>query len=358
MERLDTSDLPASQKTMLLRIAGLSDKDHTSPTAQKEVDVTDEDGQLSLPFTKRMLKWLAEGVGRGLELASGTNDTPKEVRELLHLLIANMGELYLETALDAARDAAVIAENTTRSEPDLAYVNELRGAISVLHLMLTTINMLLLPLAASNLTIRRDLEKQTNAFVERMEGKIDNVLQRTVDTALAWTSRLLSQQKKTDFRPRDDTNLQLDQLQTPTCQSIFAFLSRLHSRASSSLSGRVLESFSTELAVGVRTLLLNHFKSYAVSLTGALVVSKDITRYIELFRSWNLPASFEPSVEVLTEIASIFVIGPEALRDRLRNVGGVGSGGLASVEKTDLRPFVLRREDSGSVGVQAVLSGL
>ncbi|KAK3112167.1 Exocyst complex component 5 [Teratosphaeriaceae sp. CCFEE 6253] len=67
-KRLDTADLPARQKAMLLRIAGLHERD---ASGTKEIDVTDEDGQLSLPFTKRMLKWLAEGVGRGLELASG-----------------------------------------------------------------------------------------------------------------------------------------------------------------------------------------------------------------------------------------------------------------------------------------------
>ena len=252
----------------------------------------------------------------------------------------------------------VAAESNARAEPELSYIADLRPAISVLHLMLTTIQMLLLPLAASNLTIRRDLEKQTNIFVERMESKIDSVLQKTIDVTLTWTSRLLSQQRKTDFRPKDDANLQLDQLQTNTCQSIFTFLSRLHSRAATALSGRVLESFSTELAIGVRTLLLQHFKSYQVSLTGALVVSKDITRYIELFKGWGLGPTFEPSLEVLTEIASIFVINPEALRDRLRNVGGAGSGGLQGIEKTDLRPYVLRREDSGSVGVQAVLNAL
>lgn len=356
VERLNNMDLPAGQKTIMLRLAGMHDKEH-SATAQKEIDITDEDGQLSLPFTKRMLKWLAEGVGRGLELAGGNNETPKEVRELLQLLIANMGEIYLETALDAMSDAAVAAEQNTRSEPDINYLADLRAAVSVLHLMLTTIQMLLLPLAASNLTIRRDLEKQTSTFVERMESKIDAILQRTIDAALAWTARLLSQQKKTDFRPKDDTNIQLDRLSTPTCQSIYTFLSRLHSRARTALSaGRVLESFSLELAVGMRALLLNHFKSYQVNLTGGLIVSKDITRYIELFKSWDLDASFEPSLEVLTEIASIFVIGPEALRDRLRNVGG--AAGLVGIEKGDLRPFVLRREDAGSVGVQAVLSGL
>jgi exocyst complex component 5 len=364
LERLNNMDLSSGQKDLMLRLAGMHDKEHSAASAQKDIDITDEDGQLSLPFTKRMLKWLAEGVGRGLELAGGGNETPKEVRELLQLLISNMGEIYLETALDAANDAAIAAEQNARTEPDLNYIADLRPAISVLHLMLTTIQLLLLPLAASNLTIRRDLEKQTNAFVERMESKIDGILQKTIDIALAWTSRLLSQQRKTDFRPKDDANLQLDRLQTPTCQSIYTFLSRLHSRAKAALSaGRVLDSFSLELAIGVRTLLLNHFKSYQVSLTGGLIVSKDITRYIELFKSWDLDPTFEPSLEVMTEIASIFVIGPEALRDRMRNIGGSGTSmgagaGLMGIDRSDLRPYVLRRDDSSSVGVQAVLNGM
>ncbi|KAK3059159.1 Exocyst complex component 5 [Extremus antarcticus] len=359
VDRLNNMELPAGQKAIMLRLAGMHDKEQSS--AQKEIDITEEDGQLSLPYTKRMLKWLAEGVGRGLELAGGSNETPKEVQELLHLLIANMGEIYLETALDAMTDATLAAEQNTRTEADLSYFADLRPAISVLHLMLTTIQLLLLPLAASNLTIRRDLEKQTSTFITRMESKIDTIITRTIDAALAWTARLLAQQKKTDFRPKDDTNLQLDRLQTPTCQSIFTFLSRLHARARTALSsGRVLDAFLLEVAVGVRSLLLNHFKSYQVSLTGGLIVSKDITRYIELFKSWDLDETFEPSLEVLTEVASIFVIGPEALRDRLRSVGvgAQGAVGLAGVERGDLRGFVVRREDAGTVGVQAVLNGL
>lgn len=362
LKRLDNADLPSSQKSILIRIAGL----HTQVSAAQqggEIEVTEEDGQLSLPFTKRMLKWLAEGVGRGLELigSGGGNETPKEVRELLHILIANMGEIYLETALDAATATAAAAESNTKTEPDLSYMSDLRSAISVLHLMLTTIQMLLLPLAASNVTIRRDLEKQTTVFVERMEGKTDLVLQKTLDAALAWTSRLLSQQKKTDFRPKDDAELQLDQLQTTTCQAISVFLSRLHRQASHSLSGRALQSFSLELAQGLRALLLTHFRAFQVSLTGALVVSKDLTKYIELLRGWALPSSFDPSLDVLTEIANLFVIGPDALRERLRSAGagGTGPGGAAHAwDKADLRPYVLRREDSGTVAVQAVLNGL
>jgi hypothetical protein len=96
MDRLDGTDLPPSQKAMLLRIAGLKE-DHNE---KKDIDVSDEDGRLSLPNAKRMLKWLAEGVGRGLEL-SPSNETPKDVQSLLNLLLTHMGEIYLETALDA-----------------------------------------------------------------------------------------------------------------------------------------------------------------------------------------------------------------------------------------------------------------
>ncbi|KAK0297805.1 Exocyst complex component 5 [Friedmanniomyces endolithicus] len=357
-KRLDTADLPARQKAMLLRIAGLHERDHTGAGGQREIDVTDEDGKLSLPFTKRMLKWLAEGVGRGLELAGGGNETPREIRELLHLLVANVGEIYLETALDAMGDAAAVAEGAKTTEPDLNYLFWLKGAISVLHLTLTTIRMLLLPLAASNLSIRRDLEKYTTTFTDRAETKIDLILHRTLDASLAWSTRLLSQQRKTDFRPRDDANLQLDHLQTTTCAALCVFLSRVHSSASASLlgSGSGLEAFILELAIGLRSLLLQHFKSFPVSLTGALVVSKDITKYIELLRGWELPGSFDPSLEVLTEIAGLFVISPEALRERLRGFGAVG--GLVGMERGDLRGFVVRREDAGSVGVQAALSVL
>lgn len=98
IERLDSSDLAGAQKAMLLRLAGLKDID--SAKKQNEIEFTEQDGLLSTSNAKRMLKWLAEAVGRGLEL-SGGNETPKDVSALLDLLLTHMGELYIETALDA-----------------------------------------------------------------------------------------------------------------------------------------------------------------------------------------------------------------------------------------------------------------
>lgn len=98
IERLDSSDLTPSQKAMLLRVAGLKDADTTKN--KSEIEVSEQDGRLSVQNAKRMLRWLAEAVGRDLEL-SGGSETPKDVLNLLDLLLANMGDIYVETALDA-----------------------------------------------------------------------------------------------------------------------------------------------------------------------------------------------------------------------------------------------------------------
>ena len=247
----------------------------------------------------------------------------------------------------------------------------MRASISILHLLQTAIHTVLIPLASSNLTIRREIEKTSNAFISRVEDKISNILQRTIDAVLAWVTRgILSKQQKTDFRPRDDAPLALEQLRTPTCTQLCTFLGRLHSRVESALSGRSRKVFAAELASTVLGALLDHFKKFTVNLTGGLMVSKDVNAYVELIRGWGIEehaSSNAPNgtavvtdvsnlaskmLEVLGEVVNVFVIGPEALRERLR--GGV----VAGVEARELRPYILRRDDVGTVGVQAVLNAL
>ena len=232
IERLDSSDLAGAQKAMLLRVAGLKDID--SAKKQNDTDFSEQDGLLSTSNTKRMLRWLAEAVGRLLELSSG-NETSKDVSALLDLLLTHMGELYVETALEAydrshsmivrnianyvsANDAAAAQENA-KNEPDLSYLENLHSAIATMHLMVMCINTVLIPLAASHVTVRRDMEKTTTQILSRMEDKVNGIMQRTIDVVLAWVSRLLAGQKKSDFRPRDDSlnggGAWLELLQTP-----------------------------------------------------------------------------------------------------------------------------------------------
>ncbi|GAM37341.1 hypothetical protein TCE0_023f07184 [Talaromyces pinophilus] len=381
--RLESSDSTPTQRQMLLRVAGLRDSGDVNGKPA-EPEFTEEDGLLSVAYAKRMLKWLAEGVGRGLEL-SVSSETPKDVASLLGLLLSTMAEGYIEIGLEAALDAASAQENI-KTEPDFTYLHTLRTAISVTHLMLTCINTVLIPLATNNVTTRRDMEKKTNVVVSRIEDKINAIEQRTIDVALAWVSKLLGGQKKNDFRPKEDSSAAwLEMLQTPTCESICTFLTHLQNTILTSLppSGSNLQSLFTELALGVRSQILDHFRRFQVSGPGGLMVTKDMTRYANLLKSWDLEdeEQVKAAIDVLLEVGSLFVVGPEALREKLRgpatsagstatsNGNGNGNGGNRptpaavatdgfALSVQDIRAYVMRRVDTNTVAMQSVLSSL
>lgn len=84
--------------------------------------------------------------------------------------------------------------------------------------MSTCIKTVLIPLASANVTIKREMEKTANLAMDRMEEKINTIMQRSIDVVLTWVAKLLARQLKTDFRPRDDAlgeSAWLEQLQTP-----------------------------------------------------------------------------------------------------------------------------------------------
>jgi hypothetical protein len=221
--RLDSNDFTPMQRQMLLRVAGL--KEPGDAGKPNEPEFTDQDGLLSVEYAKRMLKWLAEGVGRSLEL-SVSSETPRDVATLLNLLLSMMAEGYVDVALDAAMEISTTQESA-KVEPDFSYLPTLRAAISITHLMMTCINTVLVPLAANSITTRREMEKKTNLAINRIEDKINAIEQKTIDVALAWVSRLLGGQKKNDFRPKEgdaSSTAWLETLQTPVSSLAAALL--------------------------------------------------------------------------------------------------------------------------------------
>lgn len=139
-------------------------------------------------------------------------------------------------------------------------------------------------------------------------------------------------------------------------------------------SGSNVRQVLTEIALGTRVLLLEHFKRFAVSGPGGLMVTKDMTQYADLLKSWDIDEDTKGpggALDVLLEVGSLFVIGVEALRERIR--GGAASGGTgasagpgrsaggqmeAKLSVQEVRAYVSRREDSNTVAMQQVLNAL
>ncbi|KEY67546.1 hypothetical protein S7711_02462 [Stachybotrys chartarum IBT 7711] len=346
IERLDSSELTPTQKAVMLRVAGLRDKDN-----KNEIEVSEDDGNLSIANAKRMLKWLAESVQRTLELGSPT-DTPKDVSILLSLLLTSMGGVYIETGLDAALEKATSLEHS-RTEPDLLYLPAMRPAVTITTIMERFITVVLIRLAESNTTVRRSMEAQIKVAVDNIEKKTNSVLKVSIDVVANWVTKCLANQKRQDFRPKEG---ELVSLQTLTCSSICTFLERAKDQASRAIDGHNAEKFFSEMAIAVAKLLFDHFKKFQVNATGGLMVTQDISKYVSTMRNWGLTKDAIASIELIAEIGSLFIVGPEALKEKARTLTAVASRGKLS--KADFRAFVQRRDDSGSVGIQGVLSGL
>lgn len=114
------------------------------------------------------------------------------------------------------------------------------------------------------------------------------------------------------------------------------------------------------------------------------MVTKDMTRYANLLKSWDLEEEeqVKAAIDVLLEVGSLFVVGPEALREKLRGPAtsagstatannGSGNGGNGArptpaavatdgfaLSVQDIRAYVMRRADTNTVAMQSVLSSL
>ncbi|KAJ8123612.1 hypothetical protein ONZ43_g482 [Nemania bipapillata] len=351
LERLESSDLTPTQKAMMLRVARVQETDNN----KNEIEVSEEEGYLSTANAKRMMTWLAESVRRTLELGS-PSDTPKDVAILLSLLMMHMGQVYIETALDAALERATSQENV-KSEPDLSYLPSIRPAVTIASIMSRFISTVLIRLAESNTTVRRSMEAQSKLGIEAIEKKTNSVMKSTMDVIVNWVTKSLAQQKKLDFLPKDELDL-VESLQTTTCTSTCLFLSRCTSLLGQSIDGQNLELFTSELALAMQRLLFEHFKKFKVNATGGLMVTKDIAKYVATLKEWPLSKDVEAAVELLTEIGYLFIIGPEALRERSRNLATGAGASTKKLGKADFKGFIQSRDDARSVGVQSVLSGL
>ncbi|PNP53134.1 hypothetical protein THARTR1_06344 [Trichoderma harzianum] len=349
LERLESSELSATQKAMMLRVAGLSDKGDN----KNEIEVSDEDGILGVANAKRMLKWLAESVQRVLELGSQI-DTPKDVNILLNLLLTHMGQVYIETALEAAHSQATILENT-KIEPDMSYLPPIRPGVTISGLMERFISTVLIRLAESNTTVRKSMEAQKKMAIDTIEKKTNAVIKISIDVVVNWVIKSLGTQKKQDFRPKDG---ELESLQTATCLHICQFLARASQLASQAIDGHNAEKFFSELGLVLHSHLFDHFKRFQVNATGGLMVTQDIAKYVATLRAWPLAKDVEMAIEMLTEIGSLFIVGPEALREKVRTLAPGSNSVRGKLSKADFKAFVEKRDDSGSVGIRGILSGL
>ena len=70
----------------------------------------------------------------------------------------------------------------TKLEPDLRAIGSLKAADQICHLSQRYASTAIIPLAGNNLAIRREMGSFNSLNISRMEGKINAVIQRSIDS--------------------------------------------------------------------------------------------------------------------------------------------------------------------------------
>ncbi|GAA6015669.1 hypothetical protein JCM10207_008166 [Rhodosporidiobolus poonsookiae] len=337
-----------SRLDRLMKFSGLSnivEKSSSSTSASPahhgeemspEMMYEDGDGELSVETAEKMLEWHAESVGRMVEL-SAASDVPKNAYTLLKVLADSFGKAYLETALDTAIHQLSLYDGKT--EPDLSPIAVIRLADMIMHLWQRYISTALVPLAGTSVTVRREMGIFNNHVSVRIEGKVNAIVQRTTDAIIVYLSLLLTKQKKTDFKPKND-DVAFSRLNTEPCLLACDFLHKFRQAAQSALSGRNAEIFLTEVGVTFHTLLLEHLKKFTISATGGLMLTKDLALYQDTLSTFSLPA-LNDRFEMLRQLGNVFIVQPDILSSYLNEAS------LARIENRLLRPYVMMRSDYG-----------
>lgn len=154
-----------------------SNNGHTS-NGDDLLNLTDEDGQISLATAERMLRWHAEAVGRMLEL-SPASEAPKNAFALLRVLGDSFGQGYLETALETA--ISLVSTSDGKTQPPIDCLKVIREVDLAVQLWQRYVSTAILPLAGSSLAIRREMSAYNSGSMSRIENRINELEQRTTD---------------------------------------------------------------------------------------------------------------------------------------------------------------------------------
>lgn len=77
------------------------------------------------------------------------------------------------SALEKAKD------QDFKGEPDFSYLQNIKVAVAIIHILSAYISTALIPLASSSLTVRRDMTNYYTTNISALEKKVNNIFQVT-----------------------------------------------------------------------------------------------------------------------------------------------------------------------------------
>ncbi|CAE6391420.1 Exocyst complex component SEC10 [Rhizoctonia solani AG-1 IB] len=320
----------AQAAAAFMKFSGIS-----GPQVESEDDpVKEEDGAPSVEVAETMLKWHAEAIGRCVEMGPAS-EVPKHALSLLRVLSEALGRSYIEVAIETAQNR--LESRDVKADPDLSGLAIIRCTDLICHLWQQYINIALLPLASSSVTLRREMSIFSSQTISRIEGATNTLMQKIIDAVLVHLASQLSKQKKNDFKPRND-DLSFARVNTDPCTACCEMLDKFRDAAKENTSGKNLEYLLTEVGTSFHSLLLEHLRKFSVNETGGIMLAKDLKSYQDIISTYNL-APLDERYEFLRQLGNVFLVPAQSLKSF------VTESYLGRIDAQLLRPYLAQRSD-------------
>lgn len=137
--------------------------------------------------------------------------------DLFSLFLEQVGKKYIDVCLDSILEEILATEPKT--EPDLRYFEIVHTTTSLIHAIQSYFEANIVPLISSQPTVHREtvikksilmfiynnqISTLVDDFINALEAKINVIIQKEVESIMIWIGVILSRQKRTDYRPREN----------------------------------------------------------------------------------------------------------------------------------------------------------
>ncbi|KAI8318794.1 exocyst complex component Sec10 [Martensiomyces pterosporus] len=289
-------------------------------------------GTITMGTTHALLQVHAEAVARAVELESDSL-TSEAVASLFSLLVAMLGDDYMFPALEDVMESL----QDLRQEPDLRTFSIIHTSNIATRLVQIHFQRAIMPFVGTASYIYRDMVAEKNQLMSRVEISLNLIANKLVGACVQWIASILSRQRRGDFRPVDDDFSALE-MGTQPCRQCTDYLQRIERACRESMDKDNQERVLTDIGNALHRMLMEHFGKFVVSVSGGLVVVKDVTKYREAIEAFGIPALVE-RFSILQDISNIFVVQPSALKSLL------DEGPLSRLDRATIQAFVQMRED-------------
>lgn len=273
-----------------------------------------------------------------------SSDLAGNADKILDVLIQFLVLEHIDYAVELGLQAIPLPD--PKSQPEIYFFDVVGQANTLFHLFEKQFQDNLIPLVLSSPKHSRCLQKRRE-LREQLETKIDTGLDRAVAAVAGWVRNILSaEQKKTDFKPEDDS--MLGQMVTPACSKVVKFISSIAVTIHGSLDGKNVEVVLTELGNRLHRVIFEHLQQFQYNSLGAMLVICDVNEYRRSIKDFKIPLILE-LFEKLHALCNLLVVVPENLKQ-------VCSGEqLVGLDKSVLMSFIQLRTDYRSAKLATVL---